>query len=45
MNAARVGDAAARKTLVVIQSMLQRAVEWRHIGSNPARLVRKPSQT
>jgi integrase len=45
MNAARVGDAATRKTLVVIQSMLQRAVEWRRIDSNPARLVRKPGQT
>jgi integrase len=45
MNAAGVGDAATRKTLVVIQSMLQRAVEWRHIDSNPAKLVRKPSQT
>ena len=45
MSAAGVGDAATRKTLVVIQSMLQRAVEWRHIESNPAKLVRKPSQT
>jgi integrase len=45
MNTAGVGDAATRKTLVVIQSMLQRAVEWRHIESNPAKLVRKPSQT
>lgn len=31
MNAAGTGDAATRKTLVVIQSMLARAVEWRHI--------------
>jgi integrase len=45
MSGAGVGDAATRKTLVVIQSMLQRAVEWRHIESNPARVVRKPSQT
>jgi integrase len=45
MSGAGVGDGATRKTLVVIQSMLQRAVEWRHIESNPAKLVRKPSQT
>ncbi|HEY5431261.1 MAG TPA: site-specific integrase [Solirubrobacteraceae bacterium] len=45
LSAAGVGDAATRKALVVIQSMLQRAVEWRHIESNPAKLVRKPSQT
>ena len=40
-----VGDAATRKTLVVLQSMLQRAVEWKRIDSNPAKLVKKPSQT
>jgi len=45
MSKAGVGDAATRKTLVVLQSLLQRAVEWGRLESNPARLVRKPSQT
>lgn len=40
-----VGDPATRKTLVVLQSMLQRAVEWDRITTNPAKLVKKPSQT
>jgi integrase len=44
MAAACVGEAATRKTLVVLQSMLERAVEWRRIDSNPAKLIRKPSQ-
>jgi integrase len=44
MAAGGVGDAATRKTLVVLQSMLERAVEWRRIDSNPAKLIRKPSQ-
>lgn len=45
MTEAGVGDAAIRKTLVTLQSMLQRAVEWSRIDANPAKLVRKPSQT
>jgi integrase len=45
MTSAGVGDAAIRKTLVVLQSMLQRAVEWNRIDANPAKLVKKPSQT
>lgn len=44
MTAAGVGDAATRKALVVLQSMLERAVEWRRLDSNPARTIRKPSQ-
>ncbi len=44
MAAHGVGDAAIRKTLVVLQSVLERAVEWRRIDSNPTRLIRKPSQ-
>jgi integrase len=28
----------------ILQSILERAVEWRHLDSNPARPVRKPSQ-
>jgi integrase len=38
-----VGPAAVRKTLAVLQSMLQRAVERERIRSNPVRAVRKPS--
>ena len=33
-----------RKTLVLLQGMLERAVEWGRIGSNPVRHVRKPRQ-
>ena len=45
MAKAGVGDSATRKTLVTLQSMLQRAVEWGRIDSNPAKLVRKPPAT
>jgi len=38
-----VGPEATRSALVLLQGVLQRAVEWKHIPSNPARLVRKPS--
>ncbi len=31
-----------RKCLAILQGVLQRAVEWRRIPSNPAALVRKP---
>jgi integrase len=44
MAAAGVGDPAILKTLVLLQSILERAVEWRRLESNPARSVRKPSQ-
>jgi integrase len=44
MAAAGIGDPAIRKTLVLLQSILERAVEWRRLDSNPARAVRKPSQ-
>jgi integrase len=39
-----VGDQAILKALTVLQSILQRAVEWRRIDRNPVRDVRKPSQ-
>ncbi len=45
MTSNGVGDAATRKTLVTLQSMLQRAVEWDRIITNPVKLVKKPSQT
>jgi integrase len=44
LRAAGVGDPTIRKTLAVIQGVLQRAVIWRRIPSNPAAAVRKPSQ-
>jgi integrase len=44
MTADGVGEPAIRKTLVLLQSILERAVEWRQLDSNPARSVRKPSQ-
>jgi integrase len=44
MAATGVGDPAIRKTLSLLQSILERAVEWRHLDSNPARGIRKPSQ-
>jgi integrase len=43
--AAGVGPASIRKALVVLQSILQRAVEWRRVPHNPAKLVRKPPAT
>jgi integrase len=44
LAAAGVGEPAIRKVLTVLQSILERAVEWRHLETNPARSVRKPSQ-
>ena len=43
-DAAGVGDPTVRKTLAFLQGILQRAVEWRRIDSNPAKAVRKPPQ-
>jgi integrase len=44
LTTAGVGEPAIRKVLVVLQSILERAVEWRHLDANPVRAVRKPSQ-
>jgi len=44
MAATGVGEQAILKALTVLQSIFQRAVEWRHVDSNPVRAVRKPSQ-
>lgn len=41
---AGVGDATIRKTLSIIQGVLQRAVEWHRLPANAARAVRKPPQ-
>jgi integrase len=37
-----VGAEAIRKTMTIVQGMLQRAVEWELIVSNPAKVARKP---
>ena len=42
LEADGVGREAVRKSFAVLQSILQRAVEWERIGSNPARAVKKP---
>ncbi len=42
---ADVGPASIRRTLVLLQGMLERAVEWRRLNSNPAKAVKKPPQT
>jgi integrase len=39
-----VGAAAVRRTMVILQGVLERAVEWQRIAANPARAVRKPPQ-
>jgi integrase len=43
LEAAGVGREAARKTMTMLQGMLQRAVEWQRIDSNPFSSVRKPA--
>jgi integrase len=44
LTAAGVGPAAVRRVMVILQGVLERAVEWQHIPANPARAVRKPPQ-
>jgi integrase len=44
LRAAGLGDASIRKVLAILQSILQRAVIWRRITSNPVAAVRKPPQ-
>jgi integrase len=41
---AGIGNPTIRKTLTLLQSILERAVEWRHLDVNPARGIRKPTQ-
>ena len=36
--------ASVRKVMVLLQGVLERAVEWQRIPANPCRVVRKPSQ-
>ena len=42
---AGVGPHSIRRTLVLLQGMLERAVEWQRLTSNPAKAVKKPPQT
>jgi integrase len=42
LHDAGVGDPTIYRVLALLQGVMQRAVEWQRIGSNPVRLVRKP---
>jgi integrase len=42
LEADGVGPASIRKSLVLLQGVLQRACEWGRLASNPAAIVRKP---
>jgi integrase len=39
-----VGEEMVRKALVLLQSVMERAVEWGHVHANPVKPVRKPRQ-
>ena len=41
----RSGQETARKTLAVLQGILERAVEWGHLKTNPAKVVTKPARS
>jgi hypothetical protein len=42
LEADGVGPASIRKSLVLLQGVLQRACEWGRLASNPVAIVRKP---
>lgn len=42
LRAAGLGDPTIYRALTLLQGVLQRAVEWGYLGSNPAKNVRKP---
>jgi integrase len=44
LAAADVGVLTIRKLMSIVQGVLQRAVEWHRLTTNPARAVRKPAQ-
>ncbi|MDQ2984066.1 MAG: site-specific integrase [Actinomycetota bacterium] len=44
LRKAGVGDPTILKTLALLQGILQRAVVWRRIQSNPVAAIKKPSQ-
>lgn len=39
-----VGDEMVRKALVLLQSVMERAVEWGYVQTNPVKPVKKPRQ-
>jgi len=43
LAAAGAGLPTQRRVLVIVQGILQRAVEWGYLPTNPARVVRKPA--
>jgi len=44
LTSAGVGPSSIRRVMVILQGVLERAVEWQRIRANPARAVRKPPQ-
>ena len=42
LEATEVGAETIRKTLTMLQSVFQRAVEWQLVEANPVRAARKP---
>lgn len=44
LAAADVGDPTIRKLMSIVQGVIQRAVEWQRLATNPVRAVRKPPQ-
>ena len=44
LTASGVGTSSLRRVMVILQGILERAVEWQRIPANPARAVRKPPQ-
>jgi len=44
LRARKVGESTIYRALVILQGVLQRAVEWGELRVNPVRLVRKPRQ-
>jgi integrase len=44
LTTAGVGPSSIRRVMVILQGVLERAVEWGHLRANPARAVRKPPQ-
>jgi integrase len=42
LRAAGVGDPTIYRVLSLLQGVMQRAVEWQRISTNPVRVVRKP---
>jgi integrase len=44
LKAQGVGQETIRKTLAMLQGVLERAVEWERLKVNPARVIKKPPQ-